>query len=95
MYEAGRFCPQGSTEAEWKQLQEAAKGAGRKCAELADHTTRAQCALVMDFVPGKPLFQQHEAFQAPKSIQTAAQLGRYEALSLFLTRHVHFGLMQD
>lgn len=68
---------QGETEAEWKELHAAAIKAGRRTSDLAEHLSHACCALLLEFVPGRPLFETPQAFQEPTSFQTAGQLGRY------------------
>ena len=67
---------QGETEAEWKELHAAAIKAGRRTSDLAEHLSHACCALLLEFMPGSPLFETPQAFQEPTSIQTASQLGR-------------------
>ena len=75
-----RFLPlqllQGSTAAEWKECHAASLLIGKKGSEMADQMQRSTCSLVMEYVPGTPLFSASKPFEADKLEQTAADLGR-------------------
>ena len=50
---------------------------------MADQVQRSACMLVMEYVPGAALFHVQKPFQPERLEQTAADLGRYAACSVY------------
>ena len=71
-----RMCAQGSTAAEWKQCHAAAQ-LNKRGAEMAEQMQRGTCLLLMQYVPGAPLFNVDQPFWPENLEQTAADLGRW------------------
>lgn len=67
---------QGSTAEEWKECHAAAQ-LNKRGAEMAEQMQRSACMLVMQYVPGAPLFSMDQPFIPGNLEQTAADLGRY------------------
>ena len=67
---------QGSSQAEWKQAHGAAMLLGGRGAELEELMGRSACLLVMEYVPGRALFQAPEPFALGQVLRTAEDLGR-------------------
>lgn len=68
---------QGGSQAEWKQAHGAAMLLGGRGAELEELMGRAACLLVMEYVPGQPLFQAPQPFAPGQVLRTAEDLGRH------------------
>ena len=70
------FAMQGATQSEWKDAHCAAMLLGRRGADLEELMGRSACMLVMEYIPGRPLFDLEEPFQATHIMRTAEDLGR-------------------
>lgn len=66
---------QGSTTEEWKQCHAAAQ-LNKRGSEMAEQMQRSTCMLVMEYVPGRALFNIDQPFMPDNLEQTAADLGR-------------------
>ena len=75
--ECSRINPalQGSTTEEWKQCHAAAQ-LNKRGSEMAEQMQRSTCMLVMEYVPGRALFNIDQPFMPDNLEQTAADLGR-------------------
>lgn len=75
---------QGPTSQEYEQLRTAAASLGKAGSDLQEQLGKCKCCLVMDFIPGMPLFDATEPFQQDNLKQTASDLGRYISGLIFL-----------
>ncbi|CAL8468092.1 g7631 [Coccomyxa elongata] len=74
----------GATAGEWKEAHGAAMLLGRRGADLEEQMARSPCMLVMEYIPGRGLFQLQEPFQPPQILRTAEDLGRLFLLDMLL-----------
>lgn len=70
----------GATAGEWKEAHGAAMLLGRRGADLEEQMARSPCMLVMEYIPGRGLFQLQEPFQPPQILRTAEDLGRCDCV---------------
>lgn len=78
------FLWQGPSSAEWIKLKVAAASLGKSGADLQDQLSKCSSCLVMEFIPGLPLFEASEPFQTDRINQTASDLGRWATLDRHL-----------
>ncbi len=77
---------QGASAGEWKEAHGSALLLGRRGADLEEQMARSACMLVMEYIPGRGLFQLLEPFQPPQILRTAEDLGR-SAHRPFTSKH--------
>lgn len=80
---------QGATQKEWKEAHGSALLLGQRGAELEEAMGSCACALVMEYVPGRPLLGEQEPFQAQNVLRTAEDLGRWPFVLFWMRLECH------